>query len=314
MSTPSLDAADVYFNLLSPLLENPIDRVRAPRGFLSTYRNAKSAPPESTPRIFLDKGILVLFALHLGRVSDKYKKRLSKFDEQSAQEREAVASKLQGIIPDESVSRFVKSLQNLRSYRKPRTVHLELKGPQEKSCTALEPMETGPAATLTLLSPSPSPSRSLAPLPSTGANSILPPPITGPVGKQPTFLAQWPIPASTDVLEIHSWRTTDAINAILPNHSPEAAAKTKPVYSDNRNDYYHVALAFFPVTSLVEAIQRSKQWKEESTEQEEREEQEESYMKIRTRCLTIGLRKMHSEICTIYAIVDSLYNYSQTTL
>jgi hypothetical protein len=74
------------------------------------------------------------------------------------------------------------------------------------------------------------------------------------------FIAQWTVPHSTDVLRTYCWSTLEAIKVF-------DGTQYNPSYSDERYDYYHVALdkaeCLFPEPTLSKAIRRSSLYRQE---------------------------------------------------
>lgn len=113
------------------------------------------------------------------------------------------------------------------------------------------------------------------------------------------YLFQWQILNSSDVLKIYEWGTLHAMTIMLPEDSAEVA--DRPMYSDEVHDYYALEkakISQIPDSSLVEAIQRSKQWQEEMKEWK-------TDNISTTKCLTIALVKGNfTPMCVVYAVTD----------
>jgi hypothetical protein len=141
--------------------------------------------------------------------------------------------------------------------------------------------------------------------------------VTGTTGTEPTglngslfaekgrpleFLSTWLVPNTCDILHMYKWGTLEALQLM-------GVKEMQLMFWDNNYQYFQAPPEFVEYgkdprylgCSLVEAIQRSKQWKDE--EQKRAEDKS-----ILTHCLTIGLPTVDQgpyDTCIVYIIAGS---------
>jgi hypothetical protein len=141
--------------------------------------------------------------------------------------------------------------------------------------------------------------------------------VTGTTGTEPTglneslftekgrsleFMSQWLVPNTCDMLRMYKWGTLEALQLM-------GATEMQLTFWDNNYQYFQAPPGFVEYgkdsrylgRSLVEAIQRSKQWKDE--EQKRAEDKS-----ILTHCLTIGLPTVDQgpyDMCIVFIVAAS---------
>jgi hypothetical protein len=126
------------------------------------------------------------------------------------------------------------------------------------------------------------------------------------------FMSQWLFPNSRDILQIYTWETLEAVDLIVAQDWPSKPAASMDLVSCDANyEHFQAAPAWLEYAkesrylgcSLVEAIQRSEQWK-----QEERMRADNAMDKSHpTSCLTISIPlggKHFHDVCIVYAVLQ----------